>query len=81
MEDLEGLWRDEHEEGVPFRSNTDVHAVSEIVFRLLNENKLDPDMKARILQWIRWHWFVNSNKSDAPQLLRQLQVLIFRVRQ
>ena len=79
MEELEQLWRDEHDEGVPFRSNTNVTAVAQIVSKLTKEGILDDTTKQKILQWTRWHWFVNSNKSDADTLLKQLQQIIIQL--
>lgn len=72
MEGLERLWADERDEGVPFRSNTDVNAVERAVARISTGGTMNAHIARRVQQWARWHWYVHSDRPGADSLRKQL---------
>ena len=76
MEGLERLWADEHDDGVPFRSDTDVSAVGRAVEGILTRGTMNAHIARRVRQWARWHWYVHSQSPGADSLRKQLVTIV-----
>lgn len=48
MERLELLWKDQHDEGVPFRSNADVDAVALTVKEIVDEGCMNSNIASSV---------------------------------